>query len=731
MIGGIFSTATRPALRHLSLVTALTAGALSLLVVYFMLGLGQYNLSIPISYGGDALYETVMVKALTEGSWNYHIARLGAPFELDAVDFPIGCNLDFAIMKLLFFVISNPFTLINSYWLLTIAMAAAFSALLFRSLEISPLYSATFGTLYATIPFVFYRNISHLNLVHFIVPAGAYLGLVIARGACLTRSSTYKAAAYVLTRSQLFLCLFFCAAVGFAYSYWAFFSCIVVAAGSLVGTFQTKSKQSFLLGALFISVIFVSALANVSASLVYWHAHGSNKSLNYKYPAEADIYGLRIRQMLTPIPEHPLPALRAFRERILKAAFPNDTNESSAASLGTIGTIGLLLLLTTSLCMPSGRVLGGPRMRILAALTLALILIAVVGGFGSIFNLLIVHEFRAYNRLSPFVSLFSLGACALFIDQLLPATQAFARYCAAAGLVFTGAFDQVPTATFRGHPAVEALFKEDRAFIRKLETVLPKGSTIFQLPYTSFPPDGQHHNMGPYAHARAYLHSANLRWSWGAMQGRNHAWTEATAALPLPQFLRRIVEAGFTGILLDRDAYTDSSVETAIRQLCGSPDKVEPGRSWVYLDLHPLVLKYLGNLSDSEIKEVREDALHPIWVDWQPDFSVEEESAEKGTWRWCGKRGVIRFINDSAKDREVTTEAAVQKFGDGIAQLSIERAGEKRTLSLAADPVRYTDRFIVPAHSDVAVQFEFEGHLLAVPTDPRQLAFQVRNFRYY
>ena len=71
--------------------------------------LWQRDLAVPFVYWGDALYHSVLVKALAEGTWHYHIARLGAPFGLDAVDFPIGCTLDFAVIKILTAIVHNPF----------------------------------------------------------------------------------------------------------------------------------------------------------------------------------------------------------------------------------------------------------------------------------------------------------------------------------------------------------------------------------------------------------------------------------------------------------------------------------------------------------------------------------------------------------------------------------------------------------------------------------------------
>ena len=100
---------------------------------------------------------------------------------MDAVDFPMGCSLDFAVIKILTAIVHNPFLSLNLYWLLTIAMAGAFAALFFRSLQISHLFSASFATLFAISPFVFYRNITHWQLAQFIVPAAAYLGIDLAR----------------------------------------------------------------------------------------------------------------------------------------------------------------------------------------------------------------------------------------------------------------------------------------------------------------------------------------------------------------------------------------------------------------------------------------------------------------------------------------------------------------------------------------------------------------------
>ena len=83
-----------------------------------------------------------------------------------------------------------------------------------------------------------------------------------------------------------------------------------------------------------------------------------------KLPSEADIYALGIRQMLTPIPNHPLLLMRSIRDKIHAARFPNDADGSSFAALGTIGVMGFVILICVAVGRPRGRILGDARLRV-------------------------------------------------------------------------------------------------------------------------------------------------------------------------------------------------------------------------------------------------------------------------------------------------------------------------------------------------------------------------------
>jgi phosphoglycerol transferase len=599
--------------------TAIAAGLLSLLLVFFRMRLWQLDLAVPVAYWGDALHNNILVKALTEGTWNYHIARLGAPFGMDAVDYPLGATLDFAVIKILTAIVHNPFLSVNLYWLLTMAMAGAFAALLFRSLQISHLASASFAALFAITPFVFYRNIGHLTLQQFIVPAAAYLGIGLARGGIFGITESNRPSERPNTPRRIRVVrLAICVAIGLTFIYWAFFACIVIAIGCLIGLFRFGNKRILLVALLYMTIIGAASVADKSGSLLYWYRNGSNRALQFKTPAEADIYGLRIRQMLTPIYGHPLPLMRSVRDKIA-AAFPNDTStESFFAALGTIGVIGFVILCCVAVGRPRGRILGDSRLRLLSGFVIALVLIAEVGGFGSLFNVFVLHEFRCYNRISPFIALVSLAAVAIIADAFLANRNRYSYSLLCGCLLIFGAFDQIPVHVFSNRENEIRLFYEDQFFIAQLESRLPAGTMIFQLPHTDFPLDAGRERMLHYDQARAYLHSKTLRWSWGDMSGRNHDWTKVTAELPLDQFIERIIFAGFGGVLIDRYGYKDSEVEQSVLGYLGPASKFDLGGRWVFFDLRAFRDKLEGSLSSEERARREELAKRPTRVNWLP-----------------------------------------------------------------------------------------------------------------
>ena len=134
-----------------------------------------------------------------------------------------------------------------------------------------------------------------------------------------------------------------------------------------------------------------------------------------KVPAEAEVYGLKIRQLVSPVFEHSFPPFRAWTRREAVARYPLDT-ENMISRLGLVGSLGFLALVgVVVVAVP-----GAPAPLLSAGrLVVAGLLLATIGGFGgSLFNLFVSPDIRAYNRIAPFIALFAMVAVAAGIDAL-------------------------------------------------------------------------------------------------------------------------------------------------------------------------------------------------------------------------------------------------------------------------------------------------------------------------
>ena len=159
-------------------------------------------------------------------------------------------------------------------------------------------------------------------------------------------------------------------------------------------------------------------------------------SIPVKHAAEAEQYGLKIRHLVSPIRDHSFPWFRDWTILEDKRYDILSRIENTDARLGLIGTVGFVALLGGFFIPRLAAALSDDRAfswapagsRSLPSCS------ATVGGFGSLFNLLVSSDIRAYNRVTPFIAFFSLIAVALIADRLLTASASSKnRRWAAAG----------------------------------------------------------------------------------------------------------------------------------------------------------------------------------------------------------------------------------------------------------------------------------------------------------
>jgi phosphoglycerol transferase len=78
---------------------------------------------------------------------------------------------------------------------------------------------------------------------------------------------------------------------------------------------------------------------------------------------------------------------------------------------------------------------------------------------------------------------------------------------------------------------------------------------VFQLPQHTFPEYGRRFQMYDYSLFRGYLHSRQLRWSYGALRGREAEVHGQLALQTPPKLIDTLIEAGFSGLYVDRRGY--------------------------------------------------------------------------------------------------------------------------------------------------------------------------------
>jgi hypothetical protein len=114
---------------------------------------------------------------------------------------------------------------------------------------------------------------------------------------------------------------------------------------------------------------------------------------------------------------------------------------------------------------------------------------------------------------------------------------------------------------------------------------------------------------------RGYLHSRQLRWSYGAMKGRPADWSSQLAPKPLGLVLPAVAAAGFQGLWVDPQGYPADGgrqIRSALQALLGPAPLVSPaGDLWFY-DLRPYHARLARTHSAAQLSALGQAALQPL-----------------------------------------------------------------------------------------------------------------------
>jgi phosphoglycerol transferase len=127
-----------------------------------------------------------------------------------------------------------------------------------------------------------------------------------------------------------------------------------------------------------------------------------------------------------------------------------------------------------------------------------------------------------------------------------------------AAMVGIGLWDQHPRVWRPDYAGLKREWTQDADFVSRVEAALPPAAMVLQLPYVKFPEAPPVHQYDAAQGVRFSLHSNSLRWSCGAVMGREaDAWQQRISELPLEEQVQAAVTAGFQGIQVNRKGYPD------------------------------------------------------------------------------------------------------------------------------------------------------------------------------
>lgn len=573
-----------------NLAAYLIATALTCIILAWILNQTSFQYNVPLNYTGDGLMINTLIKSIVD-THHYTINPfLGAPLQSNISDFPIYGVFIFLVVKFIALFSHDYATVLNTFYFSTFIFITWFSLFVFRQLGLSRVFSIVASILFSFLPFHLMRNESHLVLsIYFCVPIYTLLAISIYKTTSLSEKSPVKI-------SYIILCIIAALSSVSAGAYFIFFGLCILFLAGITASLSRNDAEPLYASSVFIAITLMTAFLSTLPYIESTIKHGSNPEIGHRTPREAENFPLKITQLLLPVDDNRLAPLRNIKEYYNTTA--PAVNENRTATLGIIGSMGFIALIVILLLrkFDENETLFG-----LSIFNISLVLLSVLGGFGSLLAYAIFPTIRSYNRVSVFIAFFSLCAFFLLLENWLKQKSIPKKfyYVIATVILTMGLLDQIPQHPFINETTNALQYHNDAIFIHKIEAAMPVSSMIFQLPNTIFPEGPAVYHTSNYDNARGYLHSHTLRWSYQAMRGYPlSTWQQTVSQKPVKEMLNELAFAGFTGLYIDRNGYRDkgASIEKQMTSLVHAKPIVNPDKREVFYDLRKYVIQLKKSL---------------------------------------------------------------------------------------------------------------------------------------
>lgn len=679
-----------------------------------------WNISflMPFAYDGDLMWNLATIKGIIEKGWYLTNNSLGAPFSYNIIDYPISELFHLSLIKFLSIFINNPSLILNIFYIFTFVSTFITSFFVFKHFKIRAGLAIVGAYLFTYLPFHLIRGENHLFLSsYFMIPPIVMVIIWLTdKKTALFRS--------ILDRKSI-LTVIIALLISSTGIYYAFFSVVFILFAGLIGSIQNGRLRNVFVAIIVSLVISSGVLINIFPNLVHQLSYGRSAAVG-RSPTEAEYYGLKIIGFFIPNSSYHLSPLRKFQVKYMTYALTKD--EGGTSYLGAFGVIGFLILLINLI----KKIKIDPKLDSLSYLNLWGVLFATVSGFAIFFTYIVSENIRVYQRISIFVAFFSIFGFLLAMNVLFSKIK-IKKYTYLLLLLIIAIVGLVDlTSVYIPEPrGLYTLYLSDKKFVSQIESSVPKGGAILQLPYKAFPETPPVHNLGDYSLFRPYLHSKNLKWSYGITKGSSQdQWIKSISELPVEEMVDKVAVAGYEGIYLNRAGYADrgKEVETKLFAVLNEKSIISDTKDQIFYNLINYRHKLEKENGVEEIqKQQREILALPILVNWNKGF-YSLEKADENNWNWSKKESSISVINENENTKKIVLEFYPASNYPEPSNLYIESNLFSKKLTINGQKQLFRIDLEIPpgAHK---ITFKTDSKKVSVPTEARDLYFRLFNFK--
>lgn len=551
-----------------------------------------WNPKVPMGPVGDVTLAGMIVKGIDENGGYLENSRLGWPAGgLQLYDLPIGDDaLNLFLMRIISWFTSDFGVVMWTFMLLTFPLVAVGAYIVMRRLGVSRLPSLMVGLLYAFMQYHFRGQFFLLLIGYYVLPFALLLAFRVFQGVPLfaRREGLTGVRSWLSRRTMATVAT--CVAIGSTGLYLAAFAAVVLIAAATVQVFSRPARRTAATAVVAIGLIVGTVVVNTSPSSLYRLQNGANHEVSARGEQESEVYGLTLTRMVLPNQFHRFGPAKEFGGHYQETTnLPLAGEDASYVGLvGTGGLVGLVVFAFASMTRGSSlarRRRYGP----LAAVAGAAFVFGLVGGLNTIFSYLVHPVLRGTGRISIVIGFCAFAAVAFALDGLKVrfarnGVRAAAFPAVVVAITAVGLYDQTGThLTPAWYQAVERKWDVDRRFVTRAEASVPFGTAVYTLPEQQFPESPGPFGLGDYDSAVGYLHSKNLKWSYGAVRNRQGRWLLQMARLGTRRKLEVASACGFGAVWVDLAGYPNLTVPTQLRSLTGvEPLTSEDGRREFY-----------------------------------------------------------------------------------------------------------------------------------------------------